>query len=281
MDKVSYIKDSQSELIVPRIKDKKFKINFLWIVIICIMIMCLDQVMNFLDDLPEIFQGGDYIFRTLKSIINISSQLAVSFVSAVLFYYVVEFINAKKKIKDFTEIRKHIIFILYCHMNILCNIKSFKNLNKDEERLKDIYKIFLIIDIPILLNDYNSSNENNIKVELERYFFESGKNHKEKMILVKRIKMFQKSVEALLKYKEVSIYKGYKYELEDLEEIYENLQMKINNYEEENVADLILDDIVENYMYFLHESINIFKYFQRYILCIKNKYFIEFLKMMD
>ena len=275
------VENSQKEIIVPKVRDKRFKIKFLSIVIVCIIIMFLDQFMNFLVDLPEIFYKGDYIFHILKSIINLCSQLAVSIFSAILFYYIVEFINSKKKIGELEEIRKYILFILYKHMKIICNIKSFKNLNRNKERLKGEYKWFSTVDIPILLKDYINHDGSNLKMELEEYFFKSGKDYNKKIFLVEKIKKFKKEVDELLKYKNIDVYKEYKEDLEGLESIYKDLYEKFEVYEEAMVTDLILDDIVDVYIEFLYESINIFNILQRYILCIKNKKIIEFLKMRD
>lgn len=46
------------------------------------------------------FNGGDYIFRIIQSLINIISPLAVSAAAAIIFYYVVEFIYVRKRLED-------------------------------------------------------------------------------------------------------------------------------------------------------------------------------------
>lgn len=277
------ILDSQKEFKVPKINDGRFKINFSGIFILCIVIMSTDQIMKYLDYYPELFYGADYIFHILQSVINICSQLAVSVAAAIIFYYVLEFINEKKKINNFVEIRKYMLFILYNHMKIICNTESFKNLNRNKRRLQGPIKSFFIVDIPILLECYNNCDKEIFKMELRNYFFKVHKDSEGKRLLMILIKNLGKEVENLLEYKDFSFYKGYTEDIEELTSIYENMNEYVDYYNNEKDACSLYsytETIVDNYIDFLDESIHTYHIIERYIECLKEKNFIEFMKML-
>lgn len=104
--------------------------------------------MKYLNNIPKLFTYSDYIFHFLQSIITICSQLGVSIAATIIFYYIIELVNAKKRKEDLETIRKYLLFILYVHMNIICNTESYKILNRDKLRLKGDLKMFLTIDLP-------------------------------------------------------------------------------------------------------------------------------------
>lgn len=277
------ILDSQKEIKTSKIHDKRFKINFLCIFICCIIIMVMDQVIKYLDSYPELFYGADYIFHISQSIINICSQLAVSISAAIIFYYVLEFINEKKKLNHFIEIRKYMLFILYKHMEIICNIKSFKNLNRNKKRLNSRFKFFCIVDIPILLKCYNNCNKKILKKELSDYFIEIHKTTNDKDLLIVNLQNFNENLKSLLKYKDFSFYKGFTEDIEDLSSSYREIQDYIKNYNDEDDTDAleyIIDIIIENYIDLLDNSIHTYSIVVRYIDCLKKKYFFEFIKML-
>lgn len=90
--------DSKKGLHFPKVFDSRFRVDYLWLFILCVGFMVMDQIMKYLDYCPELFSGGNYIFHVIQSLTSILSQLAVSVAAAIIFYYVVEFINAKKKL---------------------------------------------------------------------------------------------------------------------------------------------------------------------------------------
>ncbi|MEF9840916.1 MAG: hypothetical protein RR791_08215, partial [Lachnospiraceae bacterium] len=55
--------ESKQRLRLPQVVDKRFKVDFAWIFILCISLMVIDQIMKYLDYLPELFYGADYIFH--------------------------------------------------------------------------------------------------------------------------------------------------------------------------------------------------------------------------
>lgn len=275
--------DAQKKFRISSINDERFKINFLGIFILCIIIMSADQIMKYLEYYPELFYGADYIFHIFQSIISICSQLAVSVAAAIIFYYVLEFINEKKKINHFIEIRKYMLFILYNHMNIICNMESFKNLNRNKKRLHGPCKSFLIGDIPILLECHNNSNKEKFKMELSDYFFKMHKDTEKKRILMIQIQQFEKEIEKLLEYKDFSFYKGYTEDIEELESIYKNMQEYSNIYDDEDSTDNlegVIDIIIDDYILFLDKSVHTYHIIERYIECLKDKHFVEFMKML-
>lgn len=275
--------DSQKKIKIPKVNDERFKINFSWIFIVCIMIMIADQIMRYLDCYPELFYGGDYAFHILQSAISICSQLSVSVAAAVIFYYAIEFINEKKKMDDFIEIRKYIIFILYKHMDILYNIESFKKLNRDKKRLNGDDKLFLIVDIPILLECYKKCSGEKIKVELNNYFSKIHENTEKKRMLLMNLELIQQNIEALLKYKHFSFYKGYRKDIENLKSVYGDMKDYIDTYDyEDNINNLefVIVYIIEDYINFLEECIHVYHIVERYIMCLEDKRFVEFMRML-
>ena len=152
--------DSQKDfkLDFVKINNSRFRIRFAGIFIACIGIMIFDQIMKYLEYLPELFCGGDYIFHFFQSMITICSQLGVSLAAAIIFYYLIEYISAKNRKDDLCTIRKYLLYMLYAHMNLICNTKSFDKLNRDKRRLEGPLKMFLIIDLPFFFSVYCETN---------------------------------------------------------------------------------------------------------------------------
>lgn len=189
--------DSKKELHFPKVFDSRFRVDYLWLFILCVGFMVMDQIMKYLDYCPELFSGGDYIFHVIQSLTSILSQLAVSVAAAIIFYYVVEFINAKKKLGDIVEIRKHLIFMMYGHMRILCHTPSFDGLNRNKKRLNDKFKMFLIMDMPIFLDSYYGCKKEKPSSELFEYFVRVENNPEDKEILMKHIQSFKREIDDL------------------------------------------------------------------------------------
>lgn len=273
------LRDYMMETKITKLHNRRFKINFIWIFILCILIMILDQLMKYLDYLPELFNGSNYVFHILQSIVNIVSQLSVSVASAIIFYYVLEFINAKKKIQDLREIRKYILFILYTHMEIICNTPSFNSLNRNLKRLSIFPKMFLYDDIPILLRDYDNYDEEKLKIELNNYFFETHQDDEKRRQLILTFDFFKEKMTNLYKYKDFTFYKDFNEDIEGLKSIIDDMNECLMCYE--NKKDMIyFQDIIDNYITFLNESINIYCFMETYILCLEDKHFIQFMKML-
>lgn len=272
--------ESQKKFSISKVYDHRFKIDFMGVFISCIVLMIMDETIKYLNYLPELFNGADYIFHIFQSVITICSQLGVSIAAAVIFYYILEFINAKKKINDITEIRKYMLFILYNHMNIICNTKSFEDLNRDKKRLKGDVKLFLFMDIPILLECYNDCNKEKFAKELNDYFLEVHKDIDKKRILIIELQGFQKDITSLLEYKRFSFYKGYMEDIEGLQSVYEEVDGYSEIYKSEDNIECF-KFIIDNYLSFLEDCIHIYHIMERYVECLEDKHFIEFMKMMD
>lgn len=272
--------ESRKKFTVPKVKDKRFKIDFCWIFIFCISLMIADQIIRYLDYLPELFDGADYIFHVVQSIVAICSQLSVSVAAAVIFYYVLEFINAKKRINDIAEIRKYMLYILYRHMNIICHTNSFEDLNRDKKRLDGPVKMFLIMDIPILLDCYKSYNQEGFAKELHGWFLKAHHNEEEKRLLTIDLKSFEKEIDKLVEYKRFPFYKGYTQDIVELKSLYEEISEYTDIYQHDNVTDYF-EPLTDYYISFLDDCIRIYHFMERYVECLEEKRFLEFIKMMD
>lgn len=272
--------DSQKKFKLSKVYDKRFKVDFLWVFISCILFMVIDQIMKYLDYLPELFTGADFIFHILQCGISICSQLAVSVAAAIVFYYVLEFINAKKKIDDITEIRKYMMFILYNHMEIICNTESFVELNRDKKRLEGPAKLFLIMDVPILLECYNNYDRPKLSKELIDYFMNAHTDSEKKRILTLNLQSFHKQITSLLEHKRFTFYKGYMQDIEGLQSMYEEMDGYLSIYvSEDNIE--CFEFIIDYYLSFFEDCIHIYHIMERYVECLNEKRFIEFIKLMD
>lgn len=272
--------ESKQRLRLPKVVDKRFKVDFAWIFILCISLMVIDQIMKYLDYLPELFYGADYIFHIAQSGIVICSQLSVSVAAAVIFYYVAEFINTKKKIADITEIRKYMLFMLYHHMSILCHTKSFEKLNRNKKRLDGPAKMFLIMDVPILLECYNNYDKTVLAKELYERFSEIHSSDEEKRLLIIELNFFQKEIDSLVEYKRFPFYKGYTQDIEGLKSLYEEVSEYTDMYKCDSNPDYF-EPLINDYIDFFADCIHTYHIMERYVQCLEDKRFLEFIKMMD
>lgn len=243
-----------------------------------------DQIIKCFEDSPELFKGANYIFHIIQSLVSIISQLAVSVAAAIIFYYIMEFINAKKRINDIVEIRKSVLFMLYNHMRILCHTQIFDKLNRDKKRLADRFKIFLIVDIPIFLECYNECETEKLHDELVDYFRSVESNAEEKENLIRNLQGFRKDIANLLEKKRFPFYKGYMQDIEELQAIYEELEgyTMIYKEEDENIDKLCCYEyIIEFYYFLLTDSVQTYCIMERYIECLEEKHVLEFIRMVD
>lgn len=272
--------ESRNKFTVPKVKDKRFKIDFAWIFILCVGLMIADQIIKYVDYLPELFDGADYIFHIVQSAVIICAQLSVSVAAAVIFYYVLEFINTKKRINDITEIRKYMLFILYHHMNIICHTESFGKLNRDKKRLDSSVKMFLTMDIPILLDCYNSYNQDSFSKELHSWFLKAHNSDEGKRLLILDLKSFQKEIDKLVEYKRFPFYKGYTQDIEGVQSLYEEISEYTDMYKCDSITDYF-EPMIDYYISFLDDCIHVYHIMERYVECLEEKRFFEFIKMMD
>ncbi len=263
-----------------RLDNKRFKIRFSFIFIVCIGVLIFDQIMKYLDNLPELFVGGDYLFHFFQSIVSICSQLGVSVAAAIIFYYVIEYTNVKKQKDDLETIRKYLLYTLYAHMNLLCNTKSFECLNRDKKRLKDQPKMFLIMDLPFFFCAYNESSNDTLQRELDEYFLQAHADDVNRKILVAHLSSFVTNIEELRKLKIISAYKGFKNDIEELCSAYEEFYCCVCIYKTEFNVDC-LEAIAEDYIFFFNSTVETYCYVEKYIESLEKSNIIEFMKLHE
>lgn len=276
------ILDSKKDFRINNIKlnNKIFKIRFASVFLICIGVLTLDQIMKYLDNLPELFYGGDFIFHFFQSFLTICSQLGVSVAAAIIFYYIIEYVNAKKRKDDLETIRKYLLYMLYAHMNLVCNTKSFECLNRDKKRLKGSQKMFLIMDLPFFFYAYNNTSNDTMLSELYNYFIWVHSNDENKEILLSHLCSFAKDIKELMGLRLISTYKGFRNNIEDLCAVYEEFHSGIAIYKSEDNAEC-LEVIAEDYMSFFESTVETYCYIEKYIESLENSEIIQFMRLHE
>lgn len=258
-----------------KIEDGRFRINYIWVGEICLFIMFLNQIMKYLDYLPSLFYGADFIFHMLQLIVDISSQLSVSFLAAILFYYAAEFINEKKKIREFLEIQDIIRMMFTTHENIIDNIESFRVFKEDKTRELPVF--FDKSDVHIFFKCLKDSSYKEIRFELYEYF----KNYddiKNRVNISVTIQLLEYSFEKLSEYQNFSCYKNFK---EDILLLHKKYKFLLDDCEEFENGELeYVSSFSENYFEVFKLSTLIYIRLELYIESIENKRFIQFMKML-
>lgn len=113
------------------------KISFKKIFILCIVIITFYKIVVLCDTLPSIIMYGNIIYSILESILYVINQLAIGISGAIVFYYLNLFFELKKNMDVYTEIRAKMLYKFYYHLEILKNIKYFKELHKSYFMYKD------------------------------------------------------------------------------------------------------------------------------------------------
>lgn len=88
-------------------------IDFYKTFIVCVLIMIIDQGVTFFENAPELFQGGDEIFHIIQAIVSVLTQLSASIAAAIVFYYMCQFVDARKCISDIEAIQWSIENLLF------------------------------------------------------------------------------------------------------------------------------------------------------------------------
>lgn len=275
------ILDSKKDFSLNNIKlnNKLFKIRFAYIFLICIGVLILDQIMKYLDNLPELFTGADCIFHFFQSFLNICSQLGVSVAAAIIFYYLLEYVNAKKRKDDLETIRKYLLYLLYAHMNLVCNTKSFECLNRDKQRLRGPLKMFLIMDLPFFFWAYGKTSNDTMQCELNKYFLWAH-NNGNRGTLISYLCSFASDIDELKRLKLISAYKGFRNNIEELCAVYEEFYNGVVIYKSENNAEC-LEVLAEDYMLFFESTVEIYCYIEKYIESLENSDIIQFMRLHE
>lgn len=276
------ILDSKKDFRLNNIKlnNKIFKIRFASIFLICIGVLTLEQIMKYLDNLPELFTGGDCIFHFFQSILTICSQLGVSVAAAIIFYYLMEYVNVKKRKDDLETVRKYLLYTLYAHMNLVCNTKSFECLNRDKQRLKGSLKMFLIMDLPFFFYAYSETSNDTMQCDIYKYFVWAHNNDENKELLISQLCSFAKDIKELKGLRLISAYKGFRNNIEELCAAYEEFYSGVAIYKSEDNAEC-LEVIAEDYMLFFESTVETYCYIEKYIESLENSEIIQFMRLHE
>ena len=265
------------EYLPPTKAKKRFVIDFLAIFIFCTGLMILYQVMLMLDDFPPLFNGADIVYHISVNILAIISQFASSIATGIIFYYFLEFYNAKKKMRELIKIRGILYYILYSHIDILRHTTPFNELNRNTKFL-EFPSIYTTFDIPYLISGYNKYIECDIeefKKELIDHFKEIGKKQ-----AIYKFQSFDKNIKELYSHREFSCFKGFMEDVESLYLSYDGLLECVELYLQDDEFRFISDNIGD-YILFFKESIILFSRLEKFIESIDKKRVFKFMKMIQ
>ena len=197
-----------------------------------------------------------------------------------MFYYMIEYINAKKRKGDLETIRKYLLYTLYSHMNLVCNTKSFEILNRDKPRLQGSHKMFLIVDLPFFLYAYNKKTNDKLQSELYEDFILLHSNAERKNKLIFVLSSFATDIKELKELKLISAYKGFRDNIEELSSVYEEFYDRVVIYESEGDIEY-LDLIAEYYISFFNSSVETYCYIEKYIESLESSNIIQFMRLHE
>jgi hypothetical protein len=147
----------------------RYKVDFGFSFLLCILIMPLNEIWRFLEKRPEAFPYGNEIYHALAIIFFIFSNFAVGVSAAIVFYFMQQFINKKKDFEIYADLRSDTYRLLYNHIEILKEIPGFEHLKK-----KDAPYWFLITDVQPLLDSFyaidTKEKKTQFKGHLKTYF---------------------------------------------------------------------------------------------------------------
>lgn len=263
----------------------RYKIDFGWIFLSCIIIMIFSKVWTILGNYPEAFKYGSIVYQIVGVILFVLANLSIGIAAAVIFYYLQQLVDKKKNFDTYTELRRILLFMFYKHLVVLSQIDNFKEIKKRDRRVPlSSHITYDIFDIPILLESYKRIDSNvereNFKNSLINYFgnmtdnqIEDFANSFEKQINEiidkENIRYFKESNELIR-----SVYVYYNDDFCILADIYR--REKNNSTNEE-----LLSKVVNDYITFLDASVELYEELKTFIECIEKKKIITFIKMLD
>lgn len=266
----------------------RYKIDFGWVFLSCILIMILSKVWIILGNYPEAFKYGSIIYQIFDVILFVLANLSIGVAAAVMFYYIQQLVDKKKNFDTYAELRRILLFLFYKHLVVLSQIDNFKEIKKGERRVPlSSYIAYNIYDIPILLESYKRIDTNEekeiFKKALINYFSNMTDNQIEDFA-----NSFKKQINEIIDKENIRYFKGsnelirsvYMYYNDDfslITNIYIRERKKNDNTNKEEV----LSGLVDDYIMFLDASVKLFEELKTFIECFNKKKIITFIKMLD
>lgn len=263
----------------------RYRIDFGWVFLSCIVIMIFSKVWTMLGIYPEAFKYGRIIYQIVDIILFVLANLSIGVGATVIFYYIQQLIDKKKNFDSYAELRRILLFMFYKHLVVLSEIDTFKEIKKRERRVPlSSYITYDIHDIPILLESYKKINTN---IEREIFkddliknfgdmtdnqlddFANSFKKEINEITDKENYRYFKDSNELIR-----SVYMYYNDDFSIITDIYTREKNKTNKEE-------LLSEVVNDYMTFLNASVELYEELITFVECIEKKRILTFMKMLD
>lgn len=256
----------------------RYKIDFGLAFAICIIIMILGQVWTYFGELPEAFTYGSIVYKVVATLFFILTNLSIGTAAAIVFYFMQQFSEKKKTFEIYTDLRADSNKLLYDNMMILRDIHGFEELT-GEQRHADF---FYTLDAPLLFEVYNNIQEEEFKNNLKEYFLNAPKERLQKIMV-----SFEKTIQSLETKKDKRYFK-------DSKDLIESVTINfrddgdfaigfdwILNAKSDKEKENYVEGTVDDYLYVLHSSIELYEEVQEFINCIEKKKIIKFMRMLD
>ncbi|MFP3916537.1 hypothetical protein U5N28_01905, partial [Lysinibacillus telephonicus] len=148
----------------------RYKIDFGWVFLSCVVIMTFSKVWAILGNYPEIFKYGSIIYQIIDVILFVLANLSIGVAASVVFYYIQQLVDKKRNFNMYTELRRILLIMFYKHLVVLSQIDNFKEIKKRERRVSlSNYIAYDIYDVPILIESYKR-----IDTKVERKAFKNA-----------------------------------------------------------------------------------------------------------
>lgn len=261
--------------------EQKYNVQLSIPFIICICIMIFEKFFLIFDNFPELFAGGDIIYHAVANILSIITQLAASVAAAIIFYYCTEFLNKKKDMEIYCDMRRELLITIYFIMDLFERFDSFSAIkcSNTNKRWHDVYDIEPFCNCLKCLD--NKKDYQILKEQLQVYI------HNNLEDFHGNIKMLRSNVEKL--YKSAKHYRYFRnsYECaEEIQNIFEELNTTFVIYNDNVGKDEIdeteaLVSISENLIAFVQKYVNYEIKLGTMVSAINKKQIFNFMRLLD
>ncbi|MGJ3197702.1 hypothetical protein [Peribacillus frigoritolerans] len=261
----------------------RYKIDFKVSFFVCILVMPFSEIWKFLEKRPEAFPYGDEIYHTLAIIFFIFSNLAIGIAAAIVFYFMALFLDKKKNYEIYQDVRSDVLRLLYNHINILREIKEFKELKVEKKPGEWFHSIK---DIRILIESFykiHSEEQKEIfKNHLEAYFSIASYE-----TLNKITEEFEADAKVLEEKKNIRFFKHSKDLIESITTMMRDdgdLAIIFDLYihaKKEDDKRAYREELVKDYYTFLEGTIDLYEDLSAFMESIEKKQVLPFIKMVD
>jgi len=259
-----------------------YKISFGKVFIFMIILMVLEKVLLLFKDSPPLFNGADMMFHIFVNILSILSQLAASIAAAIIFFFCIEFVNKKKDLAKYIDLRRDLLFMQYSFMEILSLCSGFEKL-----KLGNLNKRYYDADTISLYNellDFNlqDSRRDSFLQDIKLYIL----NNTEKF--QKYLNTYPKHIQSLQKVKEYRFIKNSEEHINDIAEEFEEtvgyLEIYMNPLNTEELKtdmNFTLDELAKHYLNFIMLTTFFCRDLNAFMYALNNKKLWTFMKLLD